>query len=164
MSSVGSSARVSYKTPSVGYEIAFLGRDLEIALPTVVPSLEANLVHLDGSPSIPYTRFSLSMSRSRRLARWVAWNIDGANFEFADSISRDGVDCRPDPRLPLDVQTLEDVVYATNSLDRGHLARRADLLGARSPRPARPTRTRSTSTTSPSARHLQPDQGSRSVG
>ena len=111
----------------MGFETAFLGGDLEVALPAVEPNLKADLVLVDGTPVIDYTHFSLAMSRSRRLARWVAWNIDGTRFEFADAISRDGIDFRPDPRLPLDVQTLEDV-YAANSLDRGHLARRSDLL------------------------------------
>ena len=111
----------------MGYETAFLGDDLEVALPAVRSTLEADLVLLDGTPVIEYTHFSSALSRSRRLARWVAWNIDGADFEFADSISRDGIDFRPDPRLPPDVQTLE-AVYTANSLDRGHLARRADLL------------------------------------
>jgi len=36
-------------------------------------------------------------------------------------------DFRLDPRLPADAQTGEDV-YAGNDLDRGHLARRSDLL------------------------------------
>ncbi len=101
--------------------------DLGIAAPVVAAALADEAVLLDGTPVIDYTHFSLTMSRSRRRARWVAWNIDGADFEIADSISRDGVDFRPDPRLPADVQTLEDV-YADNPLDRGHLARRADLL------------------------------------
>lgn len=57
----------------------------------------------------------------------MAWNIDGNGFGFADFISRDGVDFRPDPRVPLSAQMLE-AVYASNSLDRGHLARRSDLL------------------------------------
>lgn len=111
----------------MGYEAEFLGQDLGVAVPVIAAALADDSVLLHGTPVIDYTHFSLAMSRSRRLARWVAWNIDGADFEFADSISRDGVDFRPDPRLPEDVQTLADV-YADNQLDRGHLARRADLL------------------------------------
>jgi endonuclease G len=44
-----------------------------------------------------------------------------------DSIPRSD-DFRLDPRLPADAQTGEEV-YAGNDLDRGHIARRADLLG-----------------------------------
>ncbi|MFQ6171079.1 DNA/RNA non-specific endonuclease [Oryzobacter sp. R7] len=40
---------------------------------------------------------------------------------------RSGIRFRPDPRVPEDHQTL-DPVYADNRLDRGHVARRADLL------------------------------------
>jgi endonuclease G len=73
---------------------------------------------------IPYTHFSLSLSKSRRFARWVAWNIDGASMK---RISRNGIDFIKDPRIPADVQT-GDELYSGNRLDRGHLARRADLL------------------------------------
>ena len=111
----------------MGYDAAFLGEGMAVAVPQVEPPLDVDLVLLDGSPVIAYTHFSLALSRSRRLARWVAWNIDGARFEFADSITRDGVKFVEDPRLPIEVQTL-DGVYAGNSLDRGHLARRSDLL------------------------------------
>lgn len=111
----------------MGYDYVFLGADLSVATPTVDTSLVNDLVLVKGAPVIDYTHFSLTMSRSRRLARWVGWNIDGARFEFADRISRDGVDFRPDPRVDLTSQTLDDV-YASNSLDRGHLARRSDLL------------------------------------
>jgi len=77
-------------------------------------------------PVWDYTHFSLSMSPERRLARWVAWNIDGLTLFPSDSIPRSD-DFRLDPRLPEDAQTGEDV-YAGNDLDRGHLARRSDLL------------------------------------
>ena len=43
------------------------------------------------------------------------------------SIPRSGTRFRADPRVPDDHQTL-DPVYADNRLDRGHVARRADLL------------------------------------
>jgi endonuclease G len=66
------------------------------------------------------------MSGSRRLARWVAWNIDGMRLFPSDSIPRSD-DFRLDHRLPDDAQTGEEV-YAGNDLDRGHLARRSDLL------------------------------------
>ncbi|MEO6511943.1 MAG: DNA/RNA non-specific endonuclease, partial [Nocardioides sp.] len=79
-----------------------------------------------GTARWDYTHFSLEMSASRRLARWVAWNIDGLRLFPGDSIPRSD-DFRLDPRLPADAQTGEDV-YAGNDLDRGHIARRADLL------------------------------------
>ncbi len=67
------------------------------------------------------------MHPTRRLAWWVAWNIDGLRLFPGDSISRSGEDFRADPRIPETDQTLE-AAYAGNRLDRGHVARRSDLL------------------------------------
>ncbi|MGQ9921855.1 MAG: DNA/RNA non-specific endonuclease, partial [Desulfobacca sp.] len=61
---------------------------------------------------------------SRRLALWVAWNIDGANLK---KLSRKGLKFTFDPRIPTELQ-MGDALYAGNRLDRGHIARRADLL------------------------------------
>ena len=94
------------------YDEQFLG------VPVAVPT--------GGTEPWDYTHFSLAMSASRRLAMWVAWNIDGMRLFPSDSIPRSD-DFRLDPRLPEDAQTGEDV-YAGNDLDRGHLARRSDLL------------------------------------
>ncbi len=73
---------------------------------------------------LDYTHFSLSMNINRRLARWVAWNIDGTTL-FPE-IPRER-DFYTEDRLPIDQQT-SDEVYSNNDIDRGHLARRADLL------------------------------------
>jgi endonuclease G len=64
------------------------------------------------------------MSQSRRFARWVAWNIDGGALR---KLSRRGIPFRKDPALPADAQ-VGDELYENNPLDRGHLARRADLV------------------------------------
>src|SRR5690606_18770253 len=76
---------------------------------------------------LDYTHFSLQMHAPRRLASWVAWNVDGLSLFSGDSISRAGEDFRADPRIPDAEQTLDDA-YAGNELDRGHIARRSDLL------------------------------------
>ena len=109
-----------------GYDEGFLVRSVPPPGPGV---WAADLVEVDGSAQLDYTHFSLVMSRSRRLARWVAWNIDGTTLldEDDDSVSRAGLEFRADPRVPAEVQTLDDV-YRDNPLDRGHLARRRDLL------------------------------------
>jgi len=57
-----------------GYDPSFVGP--HIAAPVGVDAADAVLV--DGSPTVDYTHFSLELSKSRRLSRWVAWNIDGA--------------------------------------------------------------------------------------
>lgn len=105
-----------------GFASDFLGP--HIGLPTLAADLDSDAVRLAGSEVIPYTHFSLSMSMSRRFARWVAWNIDGAGLV---KLSRTGINFIKDPRVPADVQT-GDELYSGNRLDRGHIARRADLV------------------------------------
>jgi endonuclease G len=107
-----------------GFDPAFL--PFPVDLPTPRRAIQDDLAEPStGGTVLDYEHFSLVMSRSRRLARWVAWNIDGRT-RFAD-ISRKGQKFRADPRLPASGQVLNDV-YDRNRLDRGHLARRADLL------------------------------------
>ncbi len=97
-----------------------------VTAPEPVGAVADDVLDVDGTTQWDYTHFSLAMSASRRLARWVAWNIDGLTLFPGDSIPR-ADDFRLDPRLPADAQTGEEV-YAGNDLDRGHLARRSDLL------------------------------------
>jgi endonuclease G len=106
------------------YDEQFLGAP--VATPFVTGDAAADVLDVDGTTRWDYTHFSLVMSASRRLARWVAWNIDGLALFPSDSIPRSD-DFRLDQRLPAAAQTGEEV-YAGNDLDRGHLARRSDLL------------------------------------
>lgn len=108
-----------------GFDPHFLSDDTP--LPTFSAAASSDVLVTGGSPWLDYTHFSLSMSRSRRVARVVAWNIDGATLVPGDLISRSGIAFRPDPRIPESAQLLDDI-YARNDLDRGHVARRADLL------------------------------------
>ncbi|KLI90579.1 DNA/RNA non-specific endonuclease [Arthrobacter sp. YC-RL1] len=94
-----------------------------IDLPTPATEIAEDLLQLDGSPVIDYTHFSLALSRSRKFARWVGWNIDGAHMQL---LPRTGINFTTDPRIPAEDQAGNDL-YANNRLDRGHLARRADL-------------------------------------
>ncbi|MCU1531589.1 MAG: endonuclease [Arthrobacter sp.] len=105
-----------------GYSPGFLGT--WIAPPALGESLREDAVRLEGSEIIPYTHFSLALSKSREFARWVAWNIDGDTLK---KLSRKGIEFVKDPRIPAEFQT-GDELYSGNRLDRGHLARRADLL------------------------------------
>jgi endonuclease G, mitochondrial len=107
----------------IGYAENFLGSS--IALPTAATDeIKSDLVVVGGLTVIDYMHFSLSMSRSRRFARWVAWNIDGGSLR---RLSRSGIKFQKDPKLPSDAQ-VGDELYKDNPLDRGHIARRADLL------------------------------------
>jgi endonuclease G len=109
-------------TPRQGFSRTFLSVPVDV--PTLAASNVPHAFMLDGSPEIPYTHFSLAMNTARRLAFWVAWNIDGGARR---SVSRKGMRFVVDPRLPTSCQVGEDL-YAGNRLDRGHIARRADVL------------------------------------
>lgn len=109
-----------------GYDPNFVGEHVDA--PVGVDTDDAVLV--DGSPVVKYTHFSLELSKSRRLCRWVAWNIDGATLRgdgSPDPIGREDLAFITDDRIDKKLQTGNDV-YKNNRLDRGHVARRADLL------------------------------------
>jgi len=105
-----------------GFDRVFLTE--QVHPPTCDP---AELLVVDGQVEIRYMHFSLAMHVERRLARWVAWNIDGPTRWDGDDIPREGLRFLTDPRVPAEAQ-ITDPVYARNRLDRGHVARRADLL------------------------------------
>ncbi len=105
-----------------GYTDDFLG-NFVVEWPTADESIADDLSVLDsGGTRLDYLHFSITMSRSRRIARYVGVNIDGqAQVEVPrtnDAWSYDG-------RLPLSAQIGEEL-YADNGLDRGHLVRRQD--------------------------------------
>jgi endonuclease G, mitochondrial len=73
-----------------------------------------------------YTHFSLAMSASRRFCRWVAWNIDGSALQALPRVHmRFKLDGAYDAKYQVG-----DELYGepANVLDRGHIARRADLV------------------------------------
>ena len=78
---------------------------------------------LSGGTSLRYAHYSLAMSASRRFCRWAAWNIDGTRKVEL----RRTDDFRLDPQLDARYQVGEEL-YVGNRLDRGHVARRADLV------------------------------------
>ncbi len=110
-----------------GYAANFLSQQVEV--PTLAAANRADALTLDGSEVVPYTHFSLTLSRTRRFAFWVAWNIDGGQLK---KLSRKGLKFVSDPRIPIEFQA-GDALYAGNRLDRGHIARRADLLWGSDP-------------------------------
>jgi endonuclease G len=107
---------------ATGYSADFLGTTVDV--PRLSTANRNDAFKLNGSEVIPYTHFSLALSKSRRFARWVAWNIDGGQLK---KVSRDGIPFIFDPRVPEEFQ-VGDELYSNNRLDRGHIARRADLL------------------------------------
>lgn len=107
-------ARASSTLEPRGYDPGFLGT--LIAAPA--PATET------AAPVLDYMHFSVTMHLERRLAWSVAWNVDGRRFHPGiGRVSRFTLD----DRLTAEQQTGE-AVYRDNDLDRGHIARRADLL------------------------------------
>lgn len=102
-----------------GFDAEFLG--LSAPMPVMSLSIKRDAVNFGRAQTIPYTHFSVCLSAKRRLARFVAWNIDGAR-----KVQLGGHGFRLDPRLDRDVQW-DNSIYKGNKLDRGHIARRADL-------------------------------------
>ena len=105
--------------PRAGYDPDFLGQ--HVPMPGLTLSFKQDAVNFDQTDFVPYTHFTVCLSKRRRLARFVAWNIDGAR-----KVTLGGKSFRKDGRVPEDTQLGNDV-YIDNKLDRGHLARRADL-------------------------------------
>ena len=106
---------------SLGYDQRFLST--KVRTPRLSAAQQADAFKLAGKHLIPYTHFSVCISKSRGLARFVAWNIDGGRIR---RISRKGIRFVLDPRVNEEFQHGNEL-YRHNSLDRGHIARRADL-------------------------------------
>ncbi|WIM68524.1 DNA/RNA non-specific endonuclease [Corynebacterium breve] len=106
---------------ALGFDPAFLAS--EVAVPDMSPELIDDAVTLHDSTTIDYTHFSLAQSQKLKFARWVAWNVDGGNIQ---RLSRKGISFNYDSRFSREFQAGDDL-YKGNDLDRGHIARRADL-------------------------------------
>ncbi|MES2697920.1 MAG: DNA/RNA non-specific endonuclease [Verrucomicrobiota bacterium] len=103
-----------------GFDRDFLPFDVGIR--TFTSTRSKDLADLDGKKEIPYCHFSVWLSKKRKYPLAVAWNIDGSRFS---SLPRKGF--RPDRRGNLEAYQLTDAIYKNNPVDRGHVARRADL-------------------------------------
>ena len=100
-----------------GYAQDFLS-SFAVPWPTVDEALANDVQPL----RLDYTHFSVTLSRSRRLALYVGVNIDGGQ---AVDIVRSNDTWAYDGRLPISAQIGEEL-YTNNGLDRGHLVRRQD--------------------------------------
>ena len=107
----------------LGYAANFIGKTIALPAPAD-PETEADLLEVSGRTVFDYMHFSLAMSRSRRFARWVAWNIDGSALL---KISSSSISFKKDPKIPAKAQ-IGNELYSNNPLDRGHIARRVDLI------------------------------------
>jgi endonuclease G len=106
-----------------GFDADFLS-DVPVSLPENVGRFkgdEAPLTSGDGHV-LHYTNFSVVVSKSRRMALYVACNVDGRSSK---QIKRTPDAWFFDERIALEYQLGEDL-YTDNALDRGHLVRRED--------------------------------------
>jgi len=105
-----------------GYDAGFLGVDMPLPVPAS-KAVRDDLIGADGNRVAHYTHYSLSMRKSRRLAAFVGWNIDG-RITKPDSKE---APWQLDPRIPAQFQ-VDNTLYRGTDLDRGHIAKREDLL------------------------------------
>lgn len=113
-----------------GYRADFLGSELVVPVPLVVPERRDELVKLEGRDTVlGYHHFSLAMNARRRLMMWSAANVDydpklrqvrgRANFGSDRWIF--------DPRIPPELQLGDrDFYEPARQSDRGHVVRRQD--------------------------------------
>jgi endonuclease G, mitochondrial len=96
-----------------------------VELPTpATPAISSDIQPTtSGAPVRDCTHFSLSLSTSRRLCRWVGWNIDGASKVTTTSDHREFVF---DPAYPEGDQT-GSALYTDDALDQGHIAAFSDV-------------------------------------
>jgi endonuclease G, mitochondrial len=107
----------------IGYQQNFL-EDFPVSLPTPTGGAGRDVLEIEGATGnrLDYQHFSVVMSRSRKIAMFVAVNIDG---KLSRSIQRENDVWFLDGRIPIDAQIGEEL-YSANDLDRGHLVRRED--------------------------------------
>lgn len=115
-------AEAQPNSPGLGYDRNFV--DNALPLPSFTAATQKDLAELDGETELRYCHFSVWLSKARRLARMVAWNIDGKTIRY---LGRKKLAFRKDERGDLERYQIGDELYADNPFDRGHLARRADL-------------------------------------
>jgi len=124
--SVGSSSedRVG-KGAGVGYDESFLGEGMNVPLPSVVGDAKENVLTIPGTGEKVrhYTHFSIVMNKERKLAFFTANNIDGSSLR--DDIKRGKWEI--DEVIGAENQ-LGNSVYSGNSLDKGHMVRRRDVV------------------------------------
>jgi endonuclease G len=106
-----------------GYSTTLL-EDFEVPYPVLTGIRQDDAAPLldDSGTELTYQHFSIVMSKSRRLALYVACNINGRQSK---KIRRGKDRWSLDPRMEEQFQVGEEL-YADNELDRGHLVRRED--------------------------------------
>ena len=101
------------ETVRPGYDSEFLGEGDALGLPGVTGTAAV----------LRYLHFTVVMNPARRLAHYVAYNMDGASMGRAPR----GHDWQPDPLLPTSLQ-MEMETLKKSDYDRGHLVARSHVM------------------------------------
>ena len=106
-----------------GYDPEFIGRPVPLPFVTRDADDILDFRGVDGGREkiLRYEHFSVQMSRSRRMCRWSAVNIDGGQSRKAKRVG-----WRRDPRIPADAQILNECYGNPPKFSRGHMTRRED--------------------------------------
>lgn len=107
-----------------GFDPLFLGEDFEVPRPVLTLNNSDVLeFEFQGETHsyLDYQHFSVLMSKSRRMCRLSACNIDG---ESARKKKRQG--WRFDPRIPKSAQIMKECYGNPPKFSRGHMTRRLD--------------------------------------
>ena len=106
-----------------GYDAKFLGQSLDIPLPDVTNAADVLTFSTNGRPErvLRYEHFSVVMSKSRRMCRYSAVNIDGKQRAKVERTQ-----WRTDPRIPKDAQISKECYGSAPKFSRGHMTRRED--------------------------------------
>ncbi|UJP05189.1 MAG: DNA/RNA non-specific endonuclease [Nitrosomonas sp.] len=102
-----------------GFDAMFLGSGKSVILPKTGSSHDVLDVAFENN-ALPYTHFSIVMSKSRRLAIVTAENIDG-NLKI--KLKRNDT-WGYDPRIDKNLQVGHQDFYGPQPFDKGHLVRR----------------------------------------
>ncbi|MCW2560507.1 MAG: non-specific endonuclease [Mycobacterium sp.] len=108
-----------------GYVDTFLGTgDFKVALPRVTKDKADILTFGDNEHVLKYEHFSVVMSKSRRMCRFSAVNIDGTQEKLG--LTRPG--WRRDGRIGKNEQILDECYGNAPKFARGHMTRREDPI------------------------------------
>lgn len=112
------------KATSGGFDIDFLGQTVSPPEPTRSQLRDA--VYDGNHPLLRYTHFSILMSRERKIARYGAWNVNGAAMV---KLGKSNDSWRSDDRAKDD--QIGSELYDGTVFDKGHICKREDLVWGR---------------------------------
>lgn len=107
----------------LGFDVDFLGR--MVPPPKPIPRHLEDAIYDGSHPLLRYTHFSILMSRSRKLARYGAWNIDGSRMVKLGKANRSDT-WKFDGRA--EGYQLGSELYDATAFDKGHICKREDLV------------------------------------